>query len=103
VAVTLRRGALALAVAAAALLFGPVWADSGAFAVWGLGLPVLLCVAPVVAAESRVATAVTWVAAVALLTWSILLALGVGLFLLPAAVVELAAAVTRTVPGRIRV
>ena len=99
----LRRLALALALVAAGLLAGPVWADSGSFAVWALGLPVLLCVLSIVAAPWRYSVAVTWVVAGVLVTWSLLLGLGVGLFLLPAALVEVAAAAAQTGPGYRRV
>jgi hypothetical protein len=92
----LRWLALALALVTAAVLFGPVWADSGGFAVWALGLPVLLCVAPIAVSSSRYSVAVTWLVATALLAWSLLLGLGVGLFLLPAALVEVAAAAAQT-------
>jgi len=88
----LRWTALGLAVAAAAILAVPVWADSGTFAIWGLGLPVALSALPVVAGSSRFAIAVTWASAIAQLVWAVLLALGVGGYLLPAAVVELMAA-----------
>ena len=71
--------------------------DSGAFALWGLGLPVLVTLAPLVAARSRFGAAVTGVA-LFLLLWSVLLALGVGLVLLPAAVAEIAAAVAQRRP-----
>jgi hypothetical protein len=91
----LRWGALVLAVAAATELFLPTWADSGWFAIWGLGLPVLVCVAPVLAASARYGVVVTWIAAGLLLAWSLLLGLGIGLFLLPTALVQVAAAVTQ--------
>jgi hypothetical protein len=88
--------ALAVALGTAGLLFGPVWADSGTFAVWALGLPVLLCVAPIVTASSRYSVVITYVVAAVLLGWSLLLGLGIGLFLLPTALVEFAAAGTRS-------
>jgi hypothetical protein len=90
---TLRWTALVLAAAAAAILAVPVWADSGTFAIWGLGLPVALCIAPIVAGPSRYSDLVAGTSAVAQLAWAVLLALGVGLYFLPAALVELAAAV----------
>jgi hypothetical protein len=89
---TARWVAFGLALVPAAVLFGPVWADSGSFAVWGLGLPVLLSLVPIAAGSSRYAVAGTWLAAVALLSWSLLLALGVGVYFLPAAFAELVAA-----------
>jgi hypothetical protein len=90
--------ALALAVVTAVLLFGVTWADSGGFAVWALGLPVLLCVVPIVVARWRFSVAVTWLVAGVLLAWSLVLGLGIGLFLLPAALVECAAAAAQTGP-----
>ena len=99
----LRRLALALALLVAGLLAGPVWADSGSFALWALGLPVLLCVVPIVVAPWRYAAAVTWLVAAALLAWSLLLGLGMGLLLLPVALVEMAAAAAGTAPRHRRV
>jgi hypothetical protein len=99
--VALRWAALALAVTAAALLFAPTWADSGAFAVWGLGLPVAVAALPVLALRTRASTVVPWVCAALLLGWSVLLALGIGLWLLPAALLELAAAATQRRAGRL--
>ena len=37
----------------AAVLFGPVWADSGTFAIWSLGLPVVVTLVPLLTAGSR--------------------------------------------------
>jgi hypothetical protein len=91
----LRWVALVLAAAAATVLFLPTWADSGWFAIWGLGLPVLVCLAPVLAGSTRFARVVTWTAAGLLLAWALLLGLGVGLFLLPAALAEAAAALSQ--------
>jgi hypothetical protein len=102
-AAVLRLLAVLLAVVGAALAFPVVVSDSGAFAVWGLGLPVLMTLAPLLAARSRVGTTVTAMVAGFLLLWSVLLALGVGLLLLPAALVETAAAVAqrrRPTPAR---
>ena len=95
----LRWLALAVALGTAVLLFGYTWSDSGSFAVWALGLPVLLCAAPILAAPGRFAVVVTWLVAGLLLAWSLVLALGIRLFLLPAALVELAAAAALTRPG----
>ena len=94
----LRLLALACAVVTAAALFRSVWADSGVFALWALGLPVLMTLAPVVAARFRSGPAVTGLAAGFLLLWSVLLGLGVGLFLLPAALAETAAAIAQRRP-----
>jgi hypothetical protein len=98
-AAVLRLLAVLFAAVAAAALFGTVWSDSGAFAIWGLGLPVLATLASLFAARSRFGPAVTGTAAGFLLVWTVLLALGVGLFLLPAALAETAAAVAQRRPG----
>jgi hypothetical protein len=107
VGATLRRGgprdaagvlrllALLFAVVAVAATVRTTLDDSGAFALWGLGLPALATLAPVVAARSRFGVAVTWTVALFLLLWSLLLALGGGLVLLPAALAEIAAAVAQ--------
>jgi hypothetical protein len=88
-------GALGLAVVTAAVLFGWTWANAGWFTLCALGLPVLLCLASVLAAATRYGLVVTWAATGLLLAWSLVLGLGVGLYLLPAAVIELVAAVTQ--------
>ena len=98
-AAALRLLAVLFAVVAAAALFRPVWEDSGTFALWGLGLPVLVALVPLLTAGSRFGVVVTAVAAALLLGWSILAALGFGLFLLPAALAETAAAVTQRRPS----
>ncbi|MCW2700003.1 MAG: hypothetical protein JWQ45_1538 [Blastococcus sp.] len=97
-----RWAAFALALVPAVVMFGPVAADSGGFAVWGLGLPVLLSALPILSASSRYVVAVTWLAAVALLSWSLLLALGVGAYFLPAAFAELVAAAWSRPPEHLR-
>ena len=97
-AAVLRLLAVAFAVTAAVASFGTVLQDAGGFAVWGLGLPVLVTLVPLVAARSRFGPVVTGSAAGFLLVWSLLLALGVGLFLLPAALAEMAAAVVQRRP-----
>ena len=101
-AAVLRLLAVLFAVVGAAVAFPAAVSDSGAFAIWGLGLPVLVTLAPLVAARYRHGTAVTWVAAILLLGWSVLLALGVGLALLPAALAETAAAVAQRRPRHSR-
>jgi hypothetical protein len=98
----LRWLALLVSVAAAVILAGPTWSDSGAFAVWALGLPVVSAAAAVLAGSWRHGAAVTWSAALVQLAWSLLLGLGIGLYLLPAALVEIAAAVAQTVRDRPR-
>jgi hypothetical protein len=88
-------GAFGLAVVTAAVLFRWTWADAGWFTLCALGLPILLCLASVLAAATRYGLVVTWAATGLLLAWSLVLGLGVGLFLLPVAVFELVAAVTQ--------
>jgi len=91
----LRWGALACAVVTAALLGRGTWADSGSFAVIALGVPVIGALLPFVPMGSRRATTVlTYLAGLAVLAWSLLLGLGIGLFLLPTAALLLGAAVT---------
>jgi hypothetical protein len=97
-AAVLRLLAVAFAVIAAVTSFATVLQDAGAFAIWGLGLPVLVTLVPVFVARSRFGPVVTGGAAGFLLVWSLLLALGVGLFLLPAALAETAAAVAQRRP-----
>ena len=98
-AAVLRLLAVALAAVAATVLFRSTWSDSGSFAIWGLGLPVVVTLVPLLAARSRFGAIVTGMAAGFLLVWSVLLALGVGLFLLPAALAETAAAVAQRRPA----
>jgi hypothetical protein len=97
-AAVLRLMAFLLALVGAAAVFPATVQDSGAFAFWGLGLPVLVTVAPLLAARLRFGAVVTGLAAGFLLLWTVLLALGVGLFLLPAALAETAAAVAQRRP-----
>ncbi len=97
-AAVLRLLAVLFAVAGAAVVFPAAASDSGAFAIWGVGLPALTSLAPLLAARSRLGPAVTAMAAGFLLLWSVLLALGVGLALLPAALAETAAAVAQRRP-----
>jgi hypothetical protein len=85
-------------VVVAAAVFPASWADSGAHAIWALGLPVLVAVVPLVAAGSRSGVVVRWLAAAFLLGWSLLSGLGFGLLLLPAALAEVAAAGTQRRP-----
>ena len=94
----LRLLAVLLAVVVAAVIFPAFWADAGAHAIWALGLPVGVALAPLVAAGSRFGVVVTWLGAAILLGWSLLFGLAFGLLLLPAALVETAAAVTQRGP-----
>jgi hypothetical protein len=82
-AAVLRLLAVLFAVAGAAVAFPVTVSDSGAFAIWGLGLPVLVTLAPLLAARSQFGAAVTGVAAG---------------FLLLAALAETAAAVAQRRP-----
>ena len=97
-AAVLRLLAVVFTAVAAVASFGAVLQDAGAFAIWGLGLPVLVTLVPLFAARSRFGPVVTGGAAGFLLVWSLLLVLGVGLFLLPAALAETAAAVVQRRP-----
>lgn len=97
-AAVLRLLAVAFALTAAGVSFATVLRDSAGFAVWGLGLPVLVTLIPLMTARSRSGAVVTGCAAGFLLAWSVLLALGVGLLLLPAALAETAAAVAQRRP-----
>jgi hypothetical protein len=94
-AAVLRLMAFLLALLGAAAVFPATVDDSGAFAFWGLGVPVLVTVAPLLAARLRFGAVVTGLSAGFLLLWTVLLALGVGLVLLPAALAETAAAVAQ--------
>ena len=97
-AAVLRLLAVLLVLAGTAVAFALTVRDSGAFALWGIGLPGLVTLLPLLAARSRFGVAVTAMAAGFLLLWSLLLALGVGLLLLPAALAETAAAVAQRGP-----
>jgi hypothetical protein len=101
-AAVLRLLAVLFAVVGAAVVLPATVRDSGDSAIWGLGIPVLMTLAPLLAARSRLGAAVTAMAAGFLLLWSVLLALGVGLALLPAALAETAAAVAQRRPRHSR-
>ena len=91
----LRALALVLAVLTAALAVADAWSDSGGFALLALGLPVAASLAAVLGSSSRLAVPLTWAAALVMLAWALLLGLGLGGVLLPAALVEALAAVTQ--------
>ncbi len=93
--------ALAAAVMAAIVLGPATVRDSGWFATVLLGVPVVLAALPPVwdLTVGRAGNIVAWLAAVLALGWAVLLALGFGLALLPAALLMLAAAVARTNTG----
>jgi hypothetical protein len=94
----LRLLAVLFVAVAGAVIFPAFWADAGAHAIWALGLPLVVALVPLLTAGARFGVVVTWLAAVFLLGWSLLFALGIGLFLLPAALAETAAAVTQRLP-----
>jgi hypothetical protein len=91
---------LRLVAAASALIIGVMWlpfawSDSGSFGLVLVGVPLLCCLAAVLAdfADMRPALTTT-LAAAALLVWSLITVVGVGLYFLVPAVVLAAAAVT---------
>lgn len=94
----LRWAALAVAVVAAAVLTPAAARDAGWFAAVLLGVPVVLPALPVAwdLIAGRPAPALDWLAAIAAMVWAILLALGIGLAFIPAALLQLAAAATTT-------
>jgi len=94
----LRLLAVLLAAVAGAAIFPAFWADSGAHAIWAVGLPVVVALVPLLTAGTRFGVVVTWLAAAFLIGWSLIFALGIGLFLLPAALAETGAAVTQRRP-----
>jgi hypothetical protein len=98
----LRWAALAAAAVAAVVLAPAAARDSGWFAAVLLGVPVALAAIPVgwdlVTGHSP--AAVDWPAAILAMGWAVLLALGVGLAFVPAALLQLAAAAMATAPGR---
>jgi hypothetical protein len=98
----LRWGALA-AAGAAAITLGPlVGRDSGWFAIVLLGVPVVLAALPVALFQitGRTWSGIAWLAAIAAMAWAVLLALGIGLAFLPAALLQLAAAAAGTTSSR---
>jgi hypothetical protein len=98
----LRWAALAAAAVAAVALAPAVARDSGWFATVLLGVPVVLAAIPVGLdwLTGRVWGGVEWLAAILAMGWAVLLALGIGLAFVPAALLQLAAAATAMAPGR---
>jgi hypothetical protein len=100
----LRWAALGAAVVTAAALAPLVVADSGSFAAVLLGVPVVLAALPLGwdLFTGRPHGAIDWPAAVLAMGWAVLLALGIGLAFVPAALLQLAAAATalRSRPDR---
>jgi hypothetical protein len=92
----LRWAALGAAVVAAAVLAPAAARDSGSFAAVLLGVPVVLAALPVGwdLVTGRLHAAIDWPAAILAMGWAVLLALGIGLALVPAALLQLAAAAT---------
>ena len=70
--------------------------DSGLFAAVLLGVPVVLAAVPMGwdLVTGRPQAAIDWLAAVLAMGWAVLLALGIGLAFVPAALLQLAAAAT---------
>jgi hypothetical protein len=89
----LRVVAAASTVLVAALVVGPAWRDSGAFTGLLVGVPLVCAVAALLAGRAVRGGAVMWTAAVLMLSWSLLTALGVGVWFLGPSALMLAAAV----------
>jgi hypothetical protein len=99
----LRWAAFAAAAVAAVVLAPAVARDSGSFATVLLGVPVVLAALPI--GMERIAGrawggGIDWLAAILAMAWAVLLALGIGLAFIPAALLQLAAATTAMVSGR---
>jgi hypothetical protein len=96
----LRQAALGAAVVAAAMLAPAVARDSGSFAAVLLGAPVVLAALPVGwdLITGRPQAAIDWLTAMLAMGWAVLLALGIGLAFVPAALLQLAAAATASAP-----
>lgn len=93
----LRIAACVFTVVLALTVVGSAWADSGAFALLLVGVPILLAAGSLMAkGNGRRMTAVLWVAAVLMLGWALLTGLGLGMFFLGPAIVMLAAATAST-------
>lgn len=94
----LRIAACVFTVVLALTIVGPAWTDSGAFALLLVGVPIILAAGSLMAkGNGRRMTAVLWVAAVLMLGWALLTALGPGMFFLGPAIVMVAAATASTV------
>jgi hypothetical protein len=98
----LRWAALGAAVVAGAVLAPAAARDSGWFAAVLLGVPVVLGALPVGwdMVTGRPVAAIEWPAAVLAMGWAVLLALGIGLVFMPAALLQLAAAATASATDR---
>jgi hypothetical protein len=98
----LRWAALGAAVVAAAVLAPAAGRDSGWFAAVLLGVPVALAALPVGwdLVTGRPKAAIDGLVALLAMGWAILLALGIGLAFVPAALLQLAAAATASAADR---
>ena len=98
----LRWAALGAAVVAAAVLAPAAARDSGWFAAVLLGVPVVLAALPVgwdlVTGPPQ--AAIDWPAAILAMGWAVLLALGIGLAFVPAALLQFAAAAAASAADR---
>lgn len=96
----LRWLAGAVTVGLAISFFPTAWDDSGAFAFVLVGVPVLAAALALSAVPAGRATALTWIAAVVMLGWSLITALGLGIyFLVPSLLLFLAAAMSTHRPS----
>ena len=96
-----RIAACVFAVVVALIIVGPAWADSGAFALLLVGVPIFLAAGSLlVKGHGRRTAAVVWVAAVLMLGWALLTGLGSGLFFLGPAIVMVAAATASTLANQ---
>ena len=99
----LRWSALGLTVGVVLLLAQFTVADSGAAAVYLLGVPVVAALLPVLAAAAdRFVTAADIVGGVIMMVWALLLALGIGAVFLPAALLLFAAPVAAATSPTLR-
>jgi hypothetical protein len=98
----LRWAALGAAVVAAAVFAYAAARDSGWFAAVLLGVPVVLAALPVGwdLVTGRPHAAIDLTAAILAMGWAVLLALGIGLAFVPAALLQLAAAATTSAADR---
>src|SRR5262245_29199777 len=87
----LRWAALGAAAVAAAMVAPATARDSGRFAAVLLGVPVVLAALPAVwdLITGQPQAAIDWSAAILAIGWAVLLALGIGLAFVPAALLQL--------------
>lgn len=97
IASALRISAVIVTVVVAALVALPAWQDSGAFMFALIGIPVA-CAMLVLGVDltGRPTALVTWIAAAAMLAWSLVTSVGAGLYFLGPSVLMIAAAVGST-------